>query len=177
MINPIAYNSHKYGLIFTDEALYVRWGYLFKGKNEAFVYTKQFTALVETQYGCKIKSFWLDGGREYSLAQLKDLCNDIGATLKVTTLYSANQDGTSERSIRLILEKVRSVMIGMNIPAFLWPETFQSVIKIMNRTAILNLDDITPIEYFLDKIDPDHDHTPYLGHLRVLGCKSYVQIP
>ena len=48
MINPIAYNSYKYRLIFTDEALYVCWGYLFKGKNKAFVYTKQFTALVKT---------------------------------------------------------------------------------------------------------------------------------
>ena len=46
----------------------------------------------------------------------------------------------------------------------------------MNCTAISNLDDITPIEYFLDNTDPDpdHDHIPYLGHLYILGYKYYI---
>jgi hypothetical protein len=177
MIDPVAHNGHKYGIVFTDEATHARWGYTFKAKDEAFNCVKQFIAMVETQYGRKIKAFRMDDGREYSPAKIKDLCDDIGTILELSTPYQSNQDGTAERSIRIILEKVRSVMIGMNIPAFLWPEIFQAMIKITNRSATSNLVDLTPYECFMNKVDPDHDHTPYMGYLRVLGCRTYVQIP
>jgi hypothetical protein len=177
MIDPVAHNGHKYGIVFTDEATHARWGYTFKAKDEAFNCVKQFIAMVETQYGRKIKAFRMDDGREYSPAKIKDLCDDIGTILELSTPYQSNQDGTAERSIRIVLEKVRSVMIGMNIPAFLWPEIFQAMIKITNRSATSNLVDLTPYECFMNKVDPDHDHTPYMGYLRVLGCRTYVQIP
>jgi hypothetical protein len=119
MINPVRYNGHKYGLIFTDEDMYARWGYIFKEKSKVFIYVKHFTALVDTQYSFKIKAFRLDSSKEYSLSQLESFCVDLRAILEITTPYSAYQDGISECSIRLILEKVRTVMISMNIPAFL----------------------------------------------------------
>ena len=112
MIKPSGLKGHKYGMILTDEATHVRWGYTFKEKNEAFDCLKKHIAMVKTQYNREIKGWRMDGGREYSLSQLKELCDNIGSILEITTPHNPEQDSISERSIQLILEKVRSAIIG-----------------------------------------------------------------
>ena len=138
-------------------------------------------ALAKTQFNKEIKAWRMDGGREYSLSQLQELCDEVGSILELTTAYTPEQDGISERSIRIVIEKVRSVMISQNIPGWLWPEIFMSMIKVTNRTATLTLEDLTPYEAFMNAVDPpegkDRKHQPFMGHLRVLGCKTYVLIP
>jgi hypothetical protein len=72
-------------------------------------------------------------------------------------------------------------MIGQNMPGYLWPEIFMSMIKITNRTAISNLENLTLYKAFMNAVDllegEDRKHQPFMGHLRVLGCKTYVLIP
>jgi hypothetical protein len=177
-ITPTGYNGHKYGMIFTDEATHARWGYTFKHKGDAYECIKKLMALVKTQYEKEIKAWRLDGGREYSLSQFQELCDEIGSILEITTPHTPEQDAISERSIGIVLEKVRSVMIDLQIPGYLWPEIFISMIQITNRTATVSLDnDITPYEEFMNSVRPGRDHKPFLGHLRTLGCKTYVLIP
>ena len=106
-------------MILTDKATHVRWGYTFKEKNEAFDCLKKHIAMVKTQYNREIKGWRIDGGREYSLSQLKELCDNIGSILKITIPHNPKQDSISERSIRLILKKVRNTIIGQSIPGFL----------------------------------------------------------
>jgi hypothetical protein len=69
-------------------------------------------------------------------------------------------------------------MIDQSIPVFLWLEIFLAIVIITNRTVTMSLDDITPYETFIDEVDPNsrRQHKPFLGHLRVLGCKTYVLI-
>jgi hypothetical protein len=176
-ITPRGYNGHLYGVLLTDEFSTVKWGYTFKKKNEAYDCIKKLIKLANTQWDLKIRAWRMDGRREYSLTQLKDLCDELGSILEITTPHSADQDSRSERAIRTILERVRSVMIDQDIPAFLWPEIFLAMVMISNRVATSSLDGITPYEEFMKAVDPDHDHKPFLGHLRVLGCKTYVLIP
>ena len=47
----------------------------------------------------------------------------------------------------------------------------------MNRTATSLLKGKTPYEAFMDEFHPGKDNQPSVAHLRVLGCKTYVQIP
>ena len=51
------------------------------------------------------------------------------------------------------------------------------MVHVTNRTATASLDDTIPYEEFMNVVDPDRDHKPYIGHLHVLGCKAYVLIP
>jgi transposase InsO family protein len=55
--------------------------------------------LAKTQFGKDIKAWRMDRGREYSLLQLQELCDEVGSILELTTIYTPEQDGISERSI------------------------------------------------------------------------------
>jgi hypothetical protein len=65
-------------------------------------------------------------------------------------------------------------MIDIDIPQFLWPLIFESIILITNQTAISLLKGKTLYKAFTDEFHPDRDNRLLVAHLRVLGCKTYV---
>ncbi|KAI0994487.1 hypothetical protein K3495_g13695, partial [Podosphaera aphanis] len=182
-LSPESYHGHKYGLILTDEATSEKWGYTFNKKNIAFDCLREFTNFAQKQWGDyrQIKAWRMDGGKEYAPSRFNEMCIELGQKIEISTPYAPWQDGRAERSIRTIIEKVRKSMIAMEIPSYLWPHIFSACIYITNRTATSTLNGLTPIEAFLNQVDPEYkeyqSHKPDLSHLRVLGCKAYVLIP
>ena len=183
MINPIGkilinnfWTSVKYCTMFTDAATSARWGYFHHNKNEAGDAIQNFNALMKTQYDAVVKSWRLDGGKEYSPQNLGKIATKLGQIIETTTPYFPEQDGRAERSIGIIKSRVRTVSIEKNVPKFLWPELVRSQLQIANRTATSVLKGETPIQAF-NRMIMGVDEKPNLSHLRVLGCKTYVQIP
>ena len=161
----------------TDGATSYRWAYFHSKKNGAITGIHNLIRLAKTQYDRIIKGWRMDDGREYGPKKLPELAEALGMIVEVTTPYTPEQDGKAERSIRTIVERTRATMIDMDIPQHLWPEIMEAQIYITNRTATSALDGITPLEAVLKQIHGSGDFTPSLSHLRVLGCKAYVQIP
>jgi hypothetical protein len=172
----IGIGGHRYATLFTDKATSVRWAYFYAKKNGAYDALVKFQKKVKTQYNRTIKKWRLDGGKEYSPKKLDQLAENLGQIVEKTTPHNPEQDGLSERSIGIICEKVRTTIIDMDIPEFLWPIIFESMVEITNKTAT-SVQEKTPYEVFLDEFYPEEDNTPSLAHLRTLGCKTYVEIP
>jgi hypothetical protein len=86
-----------------------------------------------------VGGFRLDGGREFTINEIKNLTSRIGANLEITTPHNPEQDPVLERSIRTLIERVRAIMIEMGIPDFLWPEILKAIVAITNRTATRSL--------------------------------------
>ena len=166
----------KYCTVFTDAASSTRWGHYHEYKKYAFEAVKNFNAMVSTQFGMVVKSWRLDGGKEFSPSQMGAIASRLGQVIEMTTPYSPEQDGRAERSIGIIVSRVRTVMIQKNIPKFLWPEIMRTQMIIINRCATSVLRNETPCQY-LNRVCLGINIKPDLSHLRVLGCKSYVQIP
>jgi hypothetical protein len=86
------------------------------------------------------------------------------------------EDGTSERSIRTIIERSRTACIDQGIPESLWNEIVRAEVYISNRVATTKHNK-TPIQWFLDDIfGAKEKHIPSLSNIRILGCKAYVYI-
>ena len=68
-------------------------------------------------------------------------------------------------------------MIDLSIPMMLWPLILEAMVLITNRTATSTLNSKTPYEALTDELHPGQDNRPSVAHFRVLGCKTYVQIP
>ncbi|KAI0992261.1 hypothetical protein K3495_g15925, partial [Podosphaera aphanis] len=170
-----SWTSVRYCTMFTDAATSARWGYYHQSKNEASEAIQNFNALMKTQYDAVVKSWRLDGGKEYSPQEMGNLAAKLGQVIETTTPYFPEQDGRAERTIGIIISRVRTVSIDNNIPKFLWPELVRSQLQIANRTATSILDGETPIQAF-NRNMLGIDEKPDLSHIRILGCKAYVQI-
>ncbi len=134
-ITPRGLNGKNYAALFTDEATSIHWAYTFSVKSEAFDAVKLFEKECRTQYGRTIKSWRLDGGREYSPKEMAIFTKELGQILEIATPYNPHQDGKSERSLRTVMERLRPAYIDQNIPENLWSKIFKAVVHVINRIA------------------------------------------
>ena len=107
------------------------------------MFIRHFPAFYKTQYGKIPKRYRIDGGREYSPEELEEFLQALGTVIETTTARNPHQDGTSERAIRIIIEKMRTTVIDQNIPLYLWPKLLSAIIHVSNRTATSLLDGVT----------------------------------
>jgi hypothetical protein len=119
MITPQGIRKKKYATVFTEKATSVQWAYYHQSKNGAYDALVKYQKMVKAQYNRVIKKWRMDGSKEYSLNKLADLTVDLGQVVELTTPYSPEQDGTSERSIGILCERTRTAIIDMDIPRFL----------------------------------------------------------
>ncbi|GJS89677.1 retrotransposon protein, putative, ty1-copia subclass [Tanacetum coccineum] len=97
---PLRHVSRKgasYFLTFTDDFSRYGYVYLLKHKHEVFETFKVFKAEVELQLGKKIKALRSDRGGEYLSQEFKDYLSENGIVQNLTSPYTPQQNGVSER--------------------------------------------------------------------------------
>ena len=122
----------------------------------------------------------MDGGQEYQSTlhnsnefqtNLVNYLRNEGIHHQITTHYSPESNGISERLNRTLLEMAQSMLFGAKLPAKLWPQAISAALYIKNRfphSAISS--DTTPFELW-------YRRKPVLSHLRVFSCAAHVHIP
>ena len=80
--------SYKYYVIFVDDFTRFTWLFLIKHKSEVFTVFLHFKALVENQFGSKIKTLRTDGGGEYISNLFKSFCLDHGIQHQLSCPYT-----------------------------------------------------------------------------------------
>jgi hypothetical protein len=81
-------NKVRFFLIFVDDFSRFTWIYFLRKKYEVFQHLKDFKALVETQFGKKIKVLRTDNGGEYVNHEIHNLFHEAGIHLQHTVPYT-----------------------------------------------------------------------------------------
>ncbi|CAL2228256.1 unnamed protein product [Prunus armeniaca] len=169
-INPISNGNKKYFISFTDDFSRKTWVYFLQEKSEAFEAFKSFKALVENESEKKIKTLRTDRGGEYCSKEFDAFCKEKGIKRQLTTAYTPQQNGVSERKNRTILNMVRSLLVKGRIPKKFWPEAVLWSVHILNRSPTFSVKNMTPQEAWSGL-------KPAVDHFRVFGCIAYAHIP
>ncbi|GJR79982.1 retrotransposon protein, putative, ty1-copia subclass [Tanacetum coccineum] len=167
---PLRHVSRKgasYFLTFTDDFSRYGYVYLLKHKHEVFETFKVFKSEVELQLGKKIKALRSDRGGEYLSQEFKDYLGKNGIVQHLTSPYTPQQNGVSERRNRTLLDMVRSMFNLTTLPLSFWDYALESVVRILNMVPIKKVDK-TPYEIW-------HGNVPNLSYLKVWDCEAYVK--
>ena len=78
----------------------------------------------------KIRS---DNGKEYTNEIFDKFCEEAGIEHQLTTPYSPQQNGVSERKNRSIMEMTRCMLHEKELPKKLWAEAANIVVFLLNR--------------------------------------------
>lgn len=180
-INLVEINDHKYELLITDEGIRAQWGFTFKNKSDVFDIIKDFNQYSKTQWPHMIiQSYRINEEREYHLTELKKLIKELEQRLELFSLYHQWQDEHFERAIQIIVERMRKVMIAMNILSFLWPKIFLATIYLVNRSVTTTVKDKTLFQEFWNQVNSQFKkkqvHKLKVSHLKTLRIKCYVLI-
>nr|KYP43697.1 Retrovirus-related Pol polyprotein from transposon TNT 1-94 [Cajanus cajan] len=169
-ISPASFSGKKYFISFIDDFSRKTWVYFLQEKSKAFEAFKKFKVMVEKETNKQIKALRSDRGGEFTSAEFMEYCEEQGIKRLLTAPYSPQQNGVAERKNRTILDMVRTMLKGKNMPEKFWAEAVQCAIYIQNRCPHSKLDDVTPQEAWSGQ-------KPSIRHFKIFGSLAYGHVP
>jgi transposase InsO family protein len=172
-IPTLSLGRNRYFIVYIDDYSRMTWIRFLKTKeadevSEVFL---QYKAAVETASGCKIRRFRCDNGRgEYFNATFKSILIKSGISYEPSAPHTQNQNGVSERKIRTIVERFRSMLLDSRLPYRFWAEAADTATYLINRSPTKALQNRTPYETW-------YGYKPNNVHLRKFGCDAYLILP
>ncbi|PNX94522.1 copia-type polyprotein [Trifolium pratense] len=169
-ITPASNSDNRYFLTFIDDYSRKTWAYFLKNKSSALEYFKKFKNMVEKETGESICCLRTDRGGEFNSNEFNNFCEVNGIKRQVTAAYTPQQNGIAKRKNRTIMDMVRSMISGKDIPKVFWPEAVNWAIYVLNRSPAAAIPDVTPEEFWSSS-------KPTVKHFRIFGCIAYTHVP
>lgn len=154
-----------------DVCAATRWHmvYFLNAKSQALEYMKQYQEdMFGLTGGRKIKTLRSDNGGEFTSKEFKAWCKQSGILQTFTAPHAAPQNGVAERAGRTAVEMARCLLEQSGLGIEMWAEALNTAVYIINRLPSTALGGMTPFRAMFGK-DCGMDH------LRVFGCRAYVQ--
>ncbi|GJU86900.1 retrotransposon protein, putative, ty1-copia subclass [Tanacetum coccineum] len=156
-----------YYVTFTDDFSGYGYVYLIKHKHKVFEMFKTFQNEIENQLEKTIKALRSDRGCEYLSQDFLDHLRSCGIISQLTSPYTPQHNGVSERRNRTLLDIVRSMMSLTTLPMSFWGYAPESAVRILNMVLTKKVNK-TPFEMW-------HEKVPNLSYLKVWGCEALVK--
>ncbi|PKU62337.1 Retrovirus-related Pol polyprotein from transposon TNT 1-94 [Dendrobium catenatum] len=169
--SPVVSNQgYKYYVIFVDDHSRFTWLYPLMQKSDVANTFIQFKKYIEKLTVKSIKCLRTDGGLEYNNQYLTDFLKNNGISHQMSCPYTPEQNGTSERKHRHILETTRSLLITASVPTHYWPDAMITATYLINRMPSPATNNISPFESIFH-------YKPEYKHLKTFGCECYPLLP
>ena len=170
-ITPHGFQGEKYFFTFTDGATRETESYTGTEKREWLQHLQTYYARAQTLSGKErpISIIRSDFGSELRSILVDQWMLKKGIEFEPSAPYFQKQNGISERKGRTLMERVRSTIIGGNIPDNLWPEVLLAMTHVSNLLPTSSLNGLSSYE-------ESTGLSPQLNHLRVLGSTVYTFI-
>jgi transposase InsO family protein len=125
---------------------------------------------VENQSSSRIQAIRSNNGKEYTSSEFNIYCEDVGIEHQLTTSYTPEQNGVSERRNQCIIEMVRCMLHEKNLPKMFWAEAANTTVFLQNRLPTKLLEEKTPFEVL-------YNYKPLLSFLKIFGSICFVHVP
>ncbi|CAK9834334.1 Copia protein, partial [Anthophora retusa] len=167
-ITPSTIDNKNYYVLFVDEFTHYCATYLITYKSDVFSVFKDFIAKSEAHFNLKIVNLYCDNGKEYLSNEMKDYCVQKGISYHLTVPRTPQLNGVSERMVRTITEKARTMISGAGLNKVFWGEAVLTATFLINLTPTKALkENKTPFELW-------HSKKPKLRYLKIFGSTVYV---
>jgi len=160
----------RYFILYIDDHTRMAWCYFLKQKSapEVLEIFTEFKVLVEKHSGELILRFRSHNGRgEYDNQLFQGYLTSEGITYELSTPYTQHQNGLSERMIRTVMERARTILLESKLQDRFWAEAVNISVYLHNRSPTRALHGATPYEAL-------HGTIPQLQHLRRFGCDAHA---
>jgi len=163
-------SGSRYFICFVDDVTRKMWVYLLKRKNEALDNFKKFKSMSERQSDRKLKVLRTDGEGEYTSKEFAEFCENTGIVQEITPPYTPQHNRIAERRNRTLLNMLRCMLKGKNLPKYLWGKAFITATYMLNRAPTRRLASLT-LEEAWSGMKPD------VAHLRIFGSLCFKHNP
>nr|CCA28129.1 putative polyprotein [Albugo laibachii Nc14] len=118
----------RYLVTFIDDFSRLIHAYFIQSKREVFSKFNDFKALVENQFGKRIKCLRSDNGEKYVNIKFANVCRNSGMIHQTTVPYSPQQNELAERMNRTLTERARCMLSHMQVEEKWWAEAMNTAV-------------------------------------------------
>ncbi|KAK2068697.1 hypothetical protein P8C59_003325 [Phyllachora maydis] len=136
---------------------------------------KGFFRGLRNGFGRYPTKFHFDGGTEIT-DLLTTWLAKRGIKFSTSAPYIYKQNGLVERSVRVILDRVRCTILSSALPQYLWCFILEAVVELVNSIAITNKE-TTPFQALFNELEPGIPYIPNLERYRAIGARGEAIIP
>ena len=127
-------------------------------------------ALVENQFGRKLKVLRSDNGGEYVKSEFILYFADASIQMQHSIPYTPQQNGVAERKNRSLKEMATCMMEDKTLPPNNWAKAINYAAYVQNKVPQKQLYGMTPFETW-------SGHKPDVTHFKIFGSKAWARIP
>lgn len=160
-------DDHRYFLLCVDDYSSFMWFFPLKQKSDVFHVFKQFTTMIERQFGTKIKSVQTDWGGEFR--SLSQFFTSLGIIHRLSCPHTSEQNGLVERRHRHVVETGLTLLSQSSVPLHYWHFAYETAVYLINRMPSRNLSNKSPFEHLFSR-KPDY------SFLRVFGSQCFPHL-
>lgn len=80
----------------------------------------------------QIRTIHSDGGGVFTSQEIHNFYKNEGIQFQETIPYTPQENGTSERTIGILSERLRSMLYDSDLPFHLWGEALLSAVMLLN---------------------------------------------
>nr|GEV70618.1 ribonuclease H-like domain-containing protein [Tanacetum cinerariifolium] len=159
----------KYYAIFLDYFLHFVWIYPLHKKSDLFDNFVAFRAYVNKQFNVDIKALQCNHGGEYDNTRFHNLFRQNDIQFQFSRPRTLQQNGKSERMLRIINNLIRTLIFQAYIPPSYWVETLNMDAHLLNILPFIAINNEIPFTKL-------YNQTPTYEHLRIFGCLCYPHV-
>ncbi|KAK2072160.1 hypothetical protein P8C59_006532 [Phyllachora maydis] len=154
-IRPRPYNRNPIVLLLVDCKSRYRWVFNLPNKSGPIVANaiKGFFRGLRNGFGRYPTKFHFDRGTEITDLLTTWLARR-GIKFSTSAPYIHEQNGLVERSVRVILDRVRCTILSSALPQYLWCFILEAIVESVNSTAITHKE-TTPFQALFDELEPE----------------------
>jgi hypothetical protein len=164
------HKGYKYFATFVDDMSRKVYVAGLRRKSDVAQHLKSFVAQTELETGQRLRVLRSDGGGEYTGDAVAKYLEDRGIKHEVTTPDTPQHNGVAECMNRTLLDKVRAMLHGADLPKSYWYDALTYAAFLHNVSPTRSLEDMTPEEAW-------SGNKPNVSGVCVFGCRVFVHIP
>ena len=130
----------KYFVLYTDRVFDACWDYLMTRKSEVFdIFTKTFQSIIENQCKNRIKRRRINHDTKIKNKQMNIWSKKHNIKSKLFALYSLKQNNISKHQNRTIVQKIKAMLVDVDLFSNIWEKIFFTSIYLRNRLSTSRL--------------------------------------
>ena len=159
----------EYGLHVIDPYARHRWFARLMSKDQIAPTVLQIVRNAQTQFNCKVRRLYGDGGSEFVNQTLAKMCSETGIEWHNSPPRTQELNGIAERGVRSLKEAMHTMMLAASTPARFWHRAAGHYVYMWNRTVVGRTSGMTPFEVMTGR-------KPSMRHWSVFGCDAFVHV-
>jgi hypothetical protein len=160
----------EHGLTVSDPHTTFRWAARLQSKDQGAGIVIDIIRMAQTQFNCKVKRLYTDGGTEFINQTLRSFCAKEGIELHYPPARTPQLNSVAERQVRSSKDAARTLLMHAGLPGRFWWRAVSHAGYVWNRTNVSPHTGVTPIEAMLKQ-------KPSVQHLSVFGCDAFYHVP